>query len=98
MRARYIPRGVALVFPTLLVLLLAPMAAVRATEPFADPAFRALWDRTDGPVAASAVQRTFLWGPSPIGGAVQEKYAQSPGGMRLVQYFDDRLKHVRPIY
>ncbi|MDQ6601121.1 MAG: hypothetical protein M3Z19_00185 [Chloroflexota bacterium] len=97
MRARYIPRGVALVFPTLLVLLLAPMAAVRATEPFADPAFRALWDRTDGPVAASAVQRTFLWGPSPIGGAVQEKYAQSPGGMRLVQYFDkSRMEITQP--
>src|SRR5438270_845480 len=65
-----------------------PLSVVHAAEPFADPAFRAVWDRSDGPVAASKVQRTFLWGPAPLSAAMQEKYAQSPGGTRLVQYFD----------
>lgn len=86
--------------PALAALLLAlfiSLLPVRAAEQFADPAFRALWERTDGPVAASAVQRTFLWGPAPISGAVQEKYAQSPGGMRLVQYFDkSRMEITQP--
>ena len=81
----------------MVLILLTPLSPVRAAEPFADPAFRALWERTDGPVAASAVQRTFLWGPTPISGAIQEKYAQSPGGMRLVQYFDkSRMEITQP--
>lgn len=65
-----------------------PHGAVRAAEAFANAAFRAVWERTDGPVAASRVQRTFLWGPGPNTVGMQEKYAQSPGGTRLVQYFD----------
>ncbi len=81
----------------LLLALVVSLVPVRAAEQFADPAFRALWERTDGPVAALAVQRTFLWGPTPISGAVQEKYAQSPGGMRLVQYFDkSRMEITQP--
>ncbi|MDQ2785260.1 MAG: hypothetical protein M3Y58_09695 [Chloroflexota bacterium] len=86
--------------PALAALLLAlfvSLVPARAAEQFADPAFHALWARTDGPVAASAVQRTFLWGPAPISGAVQETYAQSPGGMRLVQYFDkSRMEITQP--
>ncbi len=74
-----------------------PLGTVQGAESFADPAFRALWERTDGLVAASAVQRTFLWGPAPISAAVQEKYAQSPGGTRLVQYFDkSRMEITNP--
>jgi len=97
MRTGRLPRHSALICAGLLLVFFAPLAPVRAAEPFADPAFRALWERTDGPVAASAVQRTFLWGPAPIGGAVQEKYAQSPGGMRLVQYFDkSRMEITQP--
>ena len=78
---------VALIFAVFAVNV-ASLAGVRAGEPFANPAFRALWERTDSPVAASAVQRTFLWGPAAITPGVQEKYAQSPSGVRLVQYFD----------
>jgi hypothetical protein len=81
----------------LLLALFVPLSSVRAAAPFADPAFRALWERTDGPVAAGAVQRTFLWGPVPVSEAVQEPYAQSPGGMRLVQYFDkSRMELTQP--
>ncbi|MCA1725589.1 MAG: hypothetical protein LC748_15325, partial [Thermomicrobia bacterium] len=87
----------ALLVSLLLLAIIGPLMPVRAAESFADPAFRALWERTDGPVAASAVQRTFLWGPAPISGAVQEAYAQSPGGMRLVQYFDkSRMEITQP--
>ena len=81
----------------LLLALIVSLLPVHAAESFADPAFRTLWERTDGPVAASAVQRTFLWGPAPISGVVHEKYAQSPGSMRLVQYFDkSRMEITQP--
>ncbi|GEM_PF-1376880 len=89
-------RVVSAIFVLILSLFLS-VSPAWAAEQFADPAFRALWERTDGPVAALAVQRTFLWGPAPISGAVQEKYAQSPGGMRLVQYFDkSRMEITQP--
>ncbi len=72
----------------LLLIVGMPCTIAHAAESFADPAFHAVWDRTDGPVAASRVQRTFLWGPAPLTAGMQEKYAQAPGGTRLVQYFD----------
>ncbi len=84
-------------------LLLAPLVVVavaaqgEATPTFADPAFRAVWGRTDGPVAAKTATRTFLWGPGPLSGSVREPYAQSPDGTRLVQYFDkSRMEITNP--
>jgi hypothetical protein len=74
-----------------------PLASAQAAESFADPAFRALWERTDGPVPASHVQRTFLWGPAPLSAGIQERYTQSPSGKRLVQYFDkSRMEITNP--
>jgi hypothetical protein len=58
---------------------------------FADDAMRNVWQRTDQPVASGAPKlrpRSWIWGPQPISGAMREPYAQSPGGSRLVQYFD----------
>ncbi|WP_298815688.1 flagellar filament outer layer protein FlaA [Chloroflexus sp.] len=58
---------------------------------FADDAMRNVWQRTDQPVANGAPglrPRSWIWGPQPISGAMREPYAQSPGGSRLVQYFD----------
>ncbi|MEJ5345193.1 MAG: flagellar filament outer layer protein FlaA [Chloroflexus sp.] len=58
---------------------------------FADDAMRNVWQRTDQPVAGGAPglrPRSWIWGPQPISGAMREPYAQSPGGSRLVQYFD----------
>jgi hypothetical protein len=55
--------------------------------PFADPAFRRLWERADGPVADGRVVRSWLWGDAPFAGGY-EAYADAPGGRRLVQYFD----------
>ncbi len=76
---------------------LVPMYGVGAGNAFADTAFARVWGRTDGPVAARTTTRTFLWGPAPIGEGIQEKYAQSPGGTRLVQYFDkSRMEITNP--
>jgi hypothetical protein len=58
---------------------------------FADESFRRLWARTDQPLAEGAVglePRSWVWGPAPISGGLQEPYAQAAGGTRLVQYFD----------
>ena len=54
---------------------------------FASPAFKTAWERSDALVAQGAVSRTWLWGPTP-GPAMQEPWAESPGGARQVQYFD----------
>jgi hypothetical protein len=55
---------------------------------FAHPAFQRLWERTDRPVAAGQVQRSWYWGPQPNTPALYEEYRDGPGGTRLVQYFD----------
>ena len=52
------------------------------------PAFERTWARTDKPVADIQVSRTWMWGPEANTGVLQEPYAESPGGMRAVQYFD----------
>ena len=43
---------------------------------------------TDLPVAEGLVSRTWVWGPGPFTGGLDESYAESPGGTRRVQYFD----------
>lgn len=50
--------------------------------------FNRVWDRTDQPVAEAIVARTWIWGPEPISPVMEEPYAESPDGMREVQYFD----------
>ena len=68
---------------------LVPATPAIPTDPegFADPAFRRLWDTSDRDIAAGKVSRTWLWGPKPFA-VRREPFAQSPGGVRLVQYFD----------
>ncbi|TVR71396.1 MAG: ScyD/ScyE family protein [Sphaerobacteraceae bacterium] len=55
---------------------------------FADSRFENRWARTDYPVKQGATVRTWIWGPSPFTEGRMEPYLQSPGGERLVQYFD----------
>ena len=55
---------------------------------FADSRFENRWARTDLPVSNLVVARTWIWGPSPYTEGRMEPYLQSPGGERLVQYFD----------
>ena len=58
--------------------------------PASDP-FTRLWTRTDEPVAAGRVARSWVWGPRPEGLLArdrQEPYAEAPGLQRLVRYYD----------
>jgi hypothetical protein len=71
--------------PTTPVIATAPMAQ---GNPFADPAFQRVWERTDTPVAQGKVKRSFYWGPQANTGPIQETYAEGAGSKHLVQYFD----------
>jgi hypothetical protein len=62
-------------------------APVAAQGGFADPAFQAVWARTDALVANKAVDRSWYWGPGP-GVSTLEPYTEARNGKRLVQYFD----------
>lgn len=78
---------------TLVCVLLASMGGASAAPleqsgQFADPAFGRVWGRTDSLVDLGKVRRSFYWGPQPNTGALQEDYAEGPGGKRMVQYFD----------
>ena len=68
---------------------------VSAPAGFAYPEFAATWQRTDGPVAAGQVSRSWLWGPEP-GTAAQEAFAEAAGGMRTVQYYDKARMELNP--
>ncbi len=73
---------------------LAPQVA-RAEE-FANPAFKNLWFRSDGLVAASNAARPYVWGREPFATRT-ERYENSPNRQRLVQYFPKgRMEITRP--
>ncbi|RIK43484.1 MAG: hypothetical protein DCC58_09575, partial [Chloroflexi bacterium] len=60
-------------------------------------AFERTWQRTDKPVLDGQIARTWMWGPTPHTCAFYEPYVESPGGMRLVQYFDkSRMEITHP--
>jgi plastocyanin len=59
-----------------------------AAEAPATGAFLTLWQRTDLPVAVDNVQRSWLWGDQLSVNPEVESYKDSPGGVRVVQYFD----------
>ena len=50
--------------------------------------FQRTWQRTDKPVADAVTARTWMWGPQAFTAVIMEPYAESPGQMRQVQYFD----------
>jgi glucose/arabinose dehydrogenase len=67
------------------------------TNSFAHPAFERLWQRTDRQVQDGTVKRSFLWGPAPFTKGIEEEYAESTGGKRLVQYSDkSRMEITNP--
>jgi hypothetical protein len=70
--------------------MVAPAAAnhENGDHPFGDPRFEERRDRTERPVIEGDVDRTWVWGPTPHTDAFMEPYADSPGGERMVQYFD----------
>lgn len=61
-----------------------------------DPAFQQQWQRADAPVQRGEAPRSWLWGPVPFR-TTTEAYAESPGGYRLVEYYDKaRMEITRP--
>lgn len=79
---------ISLVISQYLWLTVLPVNAAGSAEySFASGAFRKVWERPDFPVAAQRATRSFTWGPEGFA-FLEEPYAESPGGKRLVQYFD----------
>src|SRR3990172_11010011 len=81
----YRPVIIAVVLALSLPLLSAPAALA---VPPGNVAFERTWARTDRPVATGMASRTWMWGPEANTVQGPEEYAQAPGGMRTVQYFD----------
>ncbi len=79
------------------MLLLQMLAVVAVAEAPADNNFLQTWARTDQPVASGQVSRTWMWGPEAFTAGMLEDYAESPGGERVVQYFDNsRMEITNP--
>lgn len=85
-RALLLVTGVAGVLLIIAGLLSPPVPALSQAQ-FADQAFRALWERTDAPVASGSVQRGWVWGPV-AGQSLTETFQGITGNSHLVQYFD----------
>ncbi len=61
-----------------------------------EPAFTDVWQRADQPIQAGKANRSWLWGPSPLRTTI-ERYAESPGLERLVEYYDkSRMEITQP--
>lgn len=73
----------------------AALAQVSSPGSFAQAEFRRVWSRTDQPVAAGAVARSWIWGPAP-GVSLQEQFAEGVDGKRAVQYFDKARMELNP--
>ncbi len=78
---------VALVALAPLLALFSSVSSAGAQALSLDPNMDKVWKRTDQVVANGSVSRTWLWGPKAFD-IRQEEYAESPGGKRLVAYFD----------
>jgi hypothetical protein len=88
----------ALLFLLCLSLQILALPTSLSAASFADAAFESVWHRTDLPIADGRVARSWMWGPEPFTEAIYEPYAQSPGGNRLVQYFDKSRMEINDPY
>ncbi|NWJ45428.1 MAG: CAP domain-containing protein [Chloroflexi bacterium] len=75
----------------LVLLILSPLLLVAPgftnAEAFADQAFANIWQKTDQAIANGSLKASWIWGPEPRLNRY-EAYKDSPGGQRLVSYFD----------
>jgi Tol biopolymer transport system component len=79
-----------------LVLITASIPVSAKVAPGNGP-FERTWARTDRPVRDLAVERTWMWGFEANTPLLYEPYDQSPGGQRVVQYFDkSRMEITNP--
>ncbi|HYI14403.1 MAG TPA: lamin tail domain-containing protein [Thermomicrobiales bacterium] len=84
---------VMLAFSAASILAVIPVAAA----PVATNYFFGTWAWTDKPVADAVVNRTWMWGPEAYSDAFMEPYTDSPGDLRLVQYYDkSRMEITHP--
>gem|GEM_PF-1009062 len=83
----HVLRGILLLAIVVGLAVTTPAIPVAAEVP-ANAFFQTVWERTDEPVLQLAVSRTWVWGPEANSTPAGEPYADSPGGTRLVQYFD----------
>ena len=61
------------------------------------PHFERIWARTDQPIVADQVDRTWIWGPEANTPVIPEEYQESPNRERQVQYFDkSRMEITQP--
>lgn len=65
--------------------------------PWSSEAFRALWLRTEHPVAQHVVDRSWLWGPEPFTQGLHEWYVEGQDQRRLVQYLDKGRMELSPL-
>ncbi|MEI7554946.1 CAP domain-containing protein [Candidatus Chlorohelix sp.] len=76
---------------TLVLLILSPLLLAvpgfTSAEAFSDQAFANIWQKTDQAVANGSLKASWIWGPEPRLNRY-ELYKESPGGQRLVSYFD----------
>lgn len=84
---KHLPPRSNAVFSISLVLLMVACVRGIADSP-ANESFDNTWQRTDRPVAAGQVDRTWMWGPEGFTGELSETYDEAPRGQRTVQYFD----------
>jgi hypothetical protein len=64
-----------------------PVSVLIIESSASDPAFHDTWARQDLPIDEGLINRTWLWGPGD-NGTTTEPYAEAPGGMRTVEYYD----------
>lgn len=70
-----------------------------SAEAFGNQHFKETWQRTDQPIAAGQVNRTWMWGPEANSQALLEPYVESPNGKRVVQYYDkSRMEITDPAF
>lgn len=70
--------------------------AFKGVAGLGDASILKTWSRTDLPVARAATDRSWMWGPG-LNDSRREPYADSPGGARMVYYFDkSRMEINRP--
>jgi hypothetical protein len=99
---RFFKRPAAILIGLVLAISLAmPAAAYHLDDgtqhPRATQAFEERWERTDRPVYEDIIDRTWMWGPRGFTTPVAEPYADSPDGIRIVQYTDkSRLEIIDP--
>lgn len=83
-------QGLTALSAVLVLFSLLSMVAFAADPSFGNVQFQNLWVQADRLVGSPGVTRPYTWGPSipAAPNAVSEPYAESPGGQRVVQYFD----------